>query len=257
MQVESVAWITEQKNTLSGVFYLSAALAYLHFDRTRNAKWYAAATALFLMAVMSKTVTGTLPAAVLLVLWWQRGRLSWTKDVLPLAPLLVVGAGFGMITAWWELDVNRCTGPDFDFTPVERLLIAGRTAWFCCWKLFWPARLTFIYPRWHIDAHAAWQYVFPLSAAGVVVLAWSLRRWSRGPLVAVLYFGGTLVPVLGFFNLYTFRYSFVADHYQYLACLGMIALFSAAAALLLRRMAGWRPGRRAVGRLSWRAAARC
>ena len=142
-----------------------------------------------------------------------------------LVPLLVVGAGFGMITAWWELEVNRCTGPDFDFTPVQRLLIAGRTAWFCCWKLFWPARLTFIYPRWHIDAHAAWQYVFPLSAAAVVALAWSLRRWSRGPLAAVLYFGGTLVPVLGFFNLYTFRYSFVADHYQYLASLGMIALF--------------------------------
>ncbi len=192
------------------------------------------------MALMTKTVTGTLPAALLVVLWWQRGRLSLARDVLPLAPLLLAGAGFGAITALWELKINRCTGPDFDFTLVERLLIAGRTAWFCCGKLFWPAQLTFIYPRWHVDARAAWQYVFPLSAAAVVFLAWLTRRWSRGPLAAVLYFGGTLVPVLGFFNLYTFRYSFVADHYQYLACLGIITLFAAAASLLLKRAAGWR-----------------
>ncbi len=249
VQVESVAWMTEQKNTLSAVFYLSAALAYLHFDRTRNWQWYAAAAALFLMALLSKTVTGTLPAALLVVFWWQRGRLSWRNDVLPLAPLLLLGAGFAAITAWWELDVNRCTGPEFAFTPVQRLLIAGRTVWFCCGKLFWPAHLTFIYPRWRIDSHAAWQYVFPLSAAAVVTLAWSVRRWSRGPLAAVLYFGGTLVPVLGFFNLYTFRYSFVADHYQYLACLGIFTLFSAGAALLLRRAAGrqWAAGVAACG----------
>ena len=151
VQVESVAWMTEQKNTLSAVFYLSAALAYLHFDRTRNWQWYAAAAALFLMALLSKTVTGTLPAALLVVFWWQRGRLSWRNDVLPLAPLLLLGAGFAAITAWWELDVNRCTGPEFAFTPVQRLLIAGRTVWFCCGKLFWPAHLTFIYPRWRID----------------------------------------------------------------------------------------------------------
>jgi len=237
VQVESVAWITEQKNTLSAVFYLSAALCYLRFDRTRRPAWYAAAAVLFVAALLSKTITGTLPGALLVVFWWQRGRQSWKQDVLPLVPFFLVGAGFGMLTAWWELQVNRCTGPDFDFTFVQRLLIAGRTAWFCFWKLVWPTNLTFIYPRWQIDAHALWQYAFPLGAAAILVLAWAVRRRSRAPLAGLLYFGGTLFPVLGFLNLYTFRYSFVADHYQYLASLGLIVLASSAAAVLLRRMA--------------------
>ena len=237
VQVESVAWITEQKNTLSAVFYLLAALTYLHFDRTRGPVSYAGAAALFVAALMSKTITGTLPGALLVIFWWQRGRLSWKRDVLPLAPFFLLGAGFGLLTAWWELRINRCTGPDFDFTFVQRLLIAGRTAWFCFWKLIWPAQLTFIYPRWQIDARAPWQYVFPLGAAAVLFLAWAVRRRSRAPLAGLLYFGGTLFPVLGFLNLYTFRYSFVADHYQYLACLGVIVLGSSAAAVLLGRMA--------------------
>jgi len=247
VHVESVAWISEQKNTLSAVFYLGAMLLYLHFDQTRRLKWYLGAAFLFVAALLSKTVTGTLPGALLVIFWWQRGRLSWKNDVLPLAPLFLLGAGFGMLTAWWELTINRCAGPEFDFTLLQRLLIAGRTAWFCCGKLFWPARLTFVYPHWNIDSRAAWQYLFPLGAAALLALGWAVRRWSRGPLAAILFFGGTLFPVLGFFNLYTFRYSFVADHYQYLASLGIIALSSAAAALLLNRASGWR---RVVGQVS-------
>ncbi len=239
VHVESVAWITEQKNTLSAVFYLAAALLYLRFDRTRRPLWYLGAAGLFVAALLSKTLTGTLPGALLVVSWWQRGRLSWKRDVLPLLPLLLLGAGFGLLTAWWELKINQCSGPDFAFTFVQRLLIAGRTAWFCCWKLFWPAQLTFIYPRWQIDAGVPWQYLFPLAALALLALAWAIRHRCRAPLATLLYFGGTLFPVLGFFNLYTFRYSFVADHYQYLASLGLIVLVSSATALLLEQTAGW------------------
>ena len=96
--------------------------------------------------------------------------------------------------------------------------------WFHLGKLFWPANLTFIYPRWQIDSGAWWQYLFPLGAAALLAATWAIRRWTRAPLAAVLFFGGTLFPVMGFFNLYTFRYSLVADHYQYLASLGIIAL---------------------------------
>jgi tetratricopeptide (TPR) repeat protein len=240
VQVESVAWISEQKNTLSAVFYLGAALFYLRFQRTRKRKCYAGAAGLFVLALLSKTVTATLPGALLVIFWWQHGRLSWKKDVLPLVPFFLLGAVGGMITAWWELKINQCVGPDFTFSFVERLLLAGRTAWFCCGKLFWPVNLTFIYPRWQIDARVWWQYLFPLAAAAGLALSWAMRRRSRAPLAALLFFGGTLFPVLGFFNLYTFRYALVADHYQYLACLGIITVFAAGVASLVRRTEGWK-----------------
>ena len=239
VQVESVAWITELKNTLSAVFYLSAAMLYLRFDQTRKISWYLAALGVFLMALASKTVTGTLPGALLVIFWWQRGRLSWKKDVVPLVPFFLLGAGMGMLTAWWELEVNKCIGPEFDLTPVQRMLIAGRAVWFDLGKLLWPANLTFIYPRWQIDSHVWWQYLFPFAAATLLAATWAMRRWTRAPLAAVLFFGGSLVPVIGFFNLYTFQYSFVADHYQYLASLGIITWFSAGLTWLLTDARGW------------------
>ena len=102
VHVESVAWITEQKNTLSAVFYLAAMLVYLRFDQTRKTPWYCWALGLFVLGLLSKTVTATLPAALLVIFWWQRGRLSWRRDVLPLVPFFVLGAAAGVFTAWVE-----------------------------------------------------------------------------------------------------------------------------------------------------------
>jgi tetratricopeptide (TPR) repeat protein len=192
------------------------------------------------MALSTKTVTGTLPGALLVVLWWQRGRLFVRRDVLPLIPLFVVGAAGGLLTAHWELAFNRSLGPEFDFTFVERILIAGRSVWFHLGKLFWPADLAFIYPRWQIDTAAWWSFAFPVGVALLAALAWSVRQRSRGPLAAWLFFGGTLFPVLGFFNLYTYRYSLVANHYQYLASLGIITLVAAVVTLGLTRRGPWR-----------------
>ncbi len=238
VHVESVAWMAEQKNTLSTLFYLAGAMCYLRFDESRKATWYAAAVAAFVLALLSKTVTATLPGALLVVFWWQRGRLSWKRDVLPLLPFFIVGASAATITAWFELAVNNCTGPDFQFTFVERLLIAGRAIWFQLGKLFWPTNLAFIYPRWTIDAGAWWQYLFPLGAIALAASLWAIRRRSRAPLAAFLFFCGTLFPVLGFFNLYTFRYAFVANHYQYLASVGPIAL----TVVLLKKLIDRIPG---------------
>ena len=233
VHVESVAWITEQKNTLSAVFYLATLLVYLHFDRKRTIPLYCGALALFLAAILSKTVTATLPGALLVIFWWQRGRLSWRRDVLPLVPFFLLGASAGMVTAWWELQVNHCVGPEFQFTLPERLLIASRAVCFHLGKLCWPAKLTFIYPRWPMDSAAWWPYLFPAGLALLLAGLWSIRRRTRSPLAALLFFVGTLFPTLGFFNLYTFRYSLVANHYQYLASLGPITLAAAAATILL------------------------
>lgn len=261
VNVESVAWISEQKNTLSLVLYLAAALAYLRFDRERRPADYAWATGCFLLALLTKTVTATLPAALLVVCWWRRGRLEWRRDVRPLLPWWVLGAAAGLFTAHFEATLIGAHGADFALGPLERGLLAGRVFWFYLGKLGWPAGLTFIYPRWHVDAGVPWQWLFPLAGLGLLAGLFLWRRRSRAPLAAALLFGGSLFPVLGFFNVYPFRFSYVADHFQYLASLGVFALVGSGLASVL---AGWPrlTARAVVGALllglaglSWRQAA--
>ncbi len=222
MLVEAVAWISEQKSTLSGAFYLAAALLYLRFDGTRRRSDYCWAVGLFALALGSKTVTATLPVALVVVLWWQRGRLSMGRDVRPLLPWFAMGAGAGLFTAWVERTHIGATGADFALSWLGRMLLAGRVIWFYAGTVVWPANLIFTYPRWTIDAAAWWQYLYlaglAVVAAGLLVLA----RRMRGPLAAFLYFVGTLFPVLGFLNVYPFLFSYVADHFAYLASLGII-----------------------------------
>lgn len=223
VHAESVAWISELKNTLSTTFYLGAALAWLRFDQGRRRTDYFIALLLFLAALLSKSVTASLPTALLVVFWWQRGRLSLHRDVLPLLPFLLLGISSGLFTAWVERHFIGAEGADFNLTLAQRFLIAGQAFWFYLGKLVWPSNLTFIYPRWDLSAAAGWQYLFPAAACLFVTGLWILRTRRRGPLAAVLLFAGTLFPVLGFLNIYPFRYSFVADHYVYLASLGLIA----------------------------------
>jgi len=254
VHVESVAWITERKNVLSELFYLSAAWAYLKFARidepdigtggsrragtsgTRGSwRWYALATVLFICALLSKTVTASLPAALLLVIWWKRGRINW-RHVATLVPLLIVGAAMGIFTAHLEKYQvgTELIKDELALSWMDRILVAGRAVWFYAGKLVWPRPLMFIYERWNVDASVWWQWVFPV-AAGVIIVALVLlyRRIGRGPVTAALFFGGTLFPALGFADVYPFRFSFVADHFQYLASIGLIVLGTVAAARVL------------------------
>jgi tetratricopeptide (TPR) repeat protein len=245
IMVESVAWITELKNTLSGAFYLGAALAYLRFDAERRARWYSLAFAFFLLALGSKTVTATLPGALLVACWWKRGRLTWRDDVRPLLPFFAFGAVSGLFTGWVELKLIGADGAAFAMAPVERGLVAGRAVWFYLGKLVWPADLVFIYPHWSVSAQVPWQYLFPSAALAGLAVLWAWRQRWRGPLAGALVFVGTLFPVLGFFNVYPFLFSFVADHFQYLASLGIIIPTAAGLSLLAGRTRGraaWIPG---------------
>ncbi len=236
VQVESVAWISELKNTLSGVFYLGSGLAYLAFDRTRKLGPYLTSLALFVLGLLSKTVIATFPAALLVIFWWKRGKLSFKRDIWPLLPFFVLGVTAASFTAWIERSLIGADGGAYNFSFLERVLIAGRVVWFYLSKFFWPFDLIFIYPRWQINQSVWWQYLFPAAlAAALAILVWLCRR-RRGPLAGILFFIGTLVPVLGFLNVYPFRYSLVADHFQYLACLGIIVPISAGIMLALRRL---------------------
>ena len=147
-------------------------------------------------------------------------------------PFFVLGLGLGVLTIHMEKTSVGARGPEWDLSAVQRVLIAGRAAWFYAGKLIWPAPLMTVYPRWHVDAGMWRQYLFPAAALALVGACWLLRRRLRAPLAAVLFFGGTLVPALGFFDVFPFRYSFVADHYQYLASIGLLTLLAAGLAHL-------------------------
>lgn len=229
--VESVAWISEQKNTLSLVFYLVAALLYLDFHDTRGARSYVLATIAFVLALGTKSVTATLPAALCVALWWKRGSLQARRDVLPLLPWFACAAAAGLCTAWIEHSVIGAKGAEFELSLLQRLLLAGRVIWFYLGKLVWPQDLIFIYPHWEIAISSAVNWACLAGAVAVTGTLWLLRKKNRGPLAAWLFFVGSLFPALGFINVYPFRFSYVADHFQYLPATGIITL---AAAILAR-----------------------
>jgi tetratricopeptide (TPR) repeat protein len=264
VMVESAAWITERKNVLSLAFYLCAMLAYLHFalpdvaggeDRPSAGppppppRWgiYALSLAMLLCALLSKTVTCTLPAVILLLIWWKRGTVRQAQ-VWPLVPMLAMGLVLGGITVWLEKTQVGAEGLEWDLSWIGHLLLAGRIPWFYLGKLLWPAEILFVYPRWEIDPSLWWQYLYPAALVAVVAALWFLRRRiGRGPLTALLCFGATLFPALGFLNVYPMRYSYVADHFQYHACLAIFALAAGLVAALVGRLGMRRSRQRPPG----------
>ncbi|MCA8965444.1 MAG: tetratricopeptide repeat protein [Planctomycetes bacterium] len=230
VHVESVAWVTERKNVLSLLCYLLAARAFLRWHEGLAPRGWWRATAWFVAALLSKTVAASLPAALLVVLWWRHGRIG-ARELRATAPWFVLGAALGWFTVHLEA-THVGAAAALHLEPLQRLLIAGRAVWFYLGSLLWPWPLCFNYPRWQLDTGSLLQWSFVLTAVAAPLLAWwQRRRIGRGPLAAMLLFGGTLVPAIGFFDVYPFRFSFVADHFQYHASVAMIA---AAAALLVR-----------------------
>ena len=238
LHVESVAWIIERKDLLSALFYLGAVLAWLRLVEAGRVGHYLLLALLFAAGLLSKSVVVTLPLALLIVQWWRGGRVT-RLDLLRVAPLLVIGAA---ITA---ADLAFYRGREvleLGYTLAERMLIAGRALWFYAGKLVWPVELAVIYPLWEIDARspAGWGYV--VAAAGLALALWLLReRIGRGPLAGALYFALTLGPVLGFVDYGYMQFSFVADRFQYLAGIGVLAVLLGAAAHWVARLAAGEP----------------
>jgi protein O-mannosyl-transferase len=236
VMVESVGWMTEQKNTLSTVFYLGAMLAYLDFDESRRRWRYFLALGLFACALLTKSATVTLPVALLIIFWWKRGTWLWQRDVQPLVPFFLMSIASGLMTMWVERKFVGALGADFELNFLQRVLLTGRALWFYLGKLVWPANLSFTYVRWTINPSQWWQWVFSIAALVTTFVLWAIRGRWRAPLAGWLFYCGTLFPILGFLSLYMFLYTFVADHLQYLASLGMIGLASAGIALGFERL---------------------
>ena len=243
--VESVAWISEQKNLLSAALALASILLYLRSSPPEEAAdeaadkegWdYELSLALFVVVLLSKTVAAVVPVVLLCIYWWKRGRIT-SRDLADLAPMFIFGIVLGCVTVWLELASVGAAGQEWDYSMLDRTLIAGRSLWFYASKVVWPHPLMFFYPRWTIDAHDPLQYAFPAAVLALLVILWQTRhRIGRGPLAAALAFAFTLGPALGFFNVYPFRYSFVADHFQYHACMVLIASLVALVGSLVARL---------------------
>lgn len=238
VQVESVAWITERKNVLMGFFFLLTLLSWIAFidDRSKR-RWpfYVLALGFYVLALSAKSTACTLPAALLLILWLEKKPIT-RQRLIEVIPFVVMGIGMGLLAVWWERyhqGTNRALFPFL--SPIERILVASRAVWFYLSKLIWPANLTFIYPKWNVSPADLVHYVWLVAGIAACVAIYRLRRYvGRGVEVAAVFFVATLAPVLGFIMLFTFRYTFVADHYQYLACIGPIALAAAGGATLAR-----------------------
>ncbi|MGA7274718.1 MAG: tetratricopeptide repeat protein, partial [Candidatus Udaeobacter sp.] len=243
VMVQSVAWVTELKNTQSCLFYLLSIFCFLNWEKHPQARKSPINTAFmfslslicFVLATLSKPSVVMLPIVLALCIWWRRRRVGW-KDGVPLAPFLLISAFASAWTVWEQKFHASAIGPEWAQTWPERLIIAGRAIWFYLGKLIWPHPLIFIYPRWEIHS-SQWMAYLPLLVAtlGLIVI-WALPgRAGRALFFAAAYYVVSLFPVLGFFSVYFFRYSFVSDHFQYLASMGPLALAGAAIATLAGR----------------------
>ena len=238
--VESVAWISEQKNTLSSVFYLSSALLYLSFHSERRFGTYLLASGFFVLALLAKTVTATLPGALLIIFWWQQKKLDWKRDVIRLLPWFALGASAGFLSAWMERKFYGAGGPDFALPFLNRCLLAGYTSWFYLGKFLCPVNLTFVYPRWAISLRTWSDYLPALALLATTGLLWTLRHRFRGLVAAWLFFLTALLPVMGFLDIGYFVHSYVADHFAYLAILGIIIPVAAGSASVIKeRISSW------------------
>ena len=240
LHVESVAWVIERKDMLSGMFYLAAFSAYIRFVSERSSRRYLLALFLFALGLLCKSIVVTLPAALLIYHWWQRGRIIGA-DLIGLAPFFAVG----LIVAVADVSFAASREPlDFGYSMVERVLIAARALWFYAGKLLWPVDLAVIYPHWDVNAADPWAWGYVLTAFAVVLALYGFRhRIGRGPLAGALFFAVTLSPVLGFVDFGYMQFSFVADRYQYLAGIGVMAVLICVATHGVGRLPEvWRKG---------------
>ena len=254
LHVESVAWVIGRKDILATLCYLAAVLAYIRFAEMprggRRGGHYLLAVALFVLGLLSKSIAITLPVALLLWHWWRHGRVT-LADFNHTLPFFLVGLGITLADHAYYTSIESIS---FAYSPLERGLIAARALAFYVGKLLWPTGLIVIYPHWEPGIGDVLAWGCAVGCAAVVAVLWRCRRQlGRGPLAGVLFFAVALSPVLGFVDFGYMLSSFVADRFQYLAGIGLIAVVAAAASRACQRGLGalpehqTRPARLAIG----------
>jgi tetratricopeptide (TPR) repeat protein len=231
VQAETVAWITELKNTQSTLFYLLAVWRWMNFINDKSStRWkdYSFTILFYVLALLSKTTACTLPAALLLIPWMRGEQIGWRRTG-QVVPFMILGVAAGLVSIWWEGHLgNYRQEVGQNLTLVQRALVASHALWFYAGKLVFPVNLTFSYPHWQVSAGDFLNYLWLAGCLAVALPWWFLRNTpGRRVIGAVVFFVAALSPLLGFIPLYTFKYSYAADHYQYIACIGLLALAGA------------------------------
>jgi tetratricopeptide (TPR) repeat protein len=251
VNVESVAWISQCKGVLAMLFFLASIRCYLQTEtglplkrgapRTAPARWYSLSLAAFVLAMLSKGSVAMLPVVLLVILWWLRPVTR--HDLVRTAPFFLVSIVLTCVNLWFQ--THGAHSEIRHAGPVERVLGAAAAVWFYLFKALLPIHLAFIYPQWHIRADEV-RWWLPLLAAALCtgVLWWFRRSWSRAALATWVFFCVSLAPVLGFTDVAFMEHSLVADHYQHVAIIGVLALVAAGWGACRRQTSGW--GRRAL-----------
>ncbi|HUB67103.1 MAG TPA: tetratricopeptide repeat protein [Candidatus Methylacidiphilales bacterium] len=243
VQVESVAWVTEIKNTQSGLFFLLSILFFVRGlraesphpeGRTGDSGDYALTLFFAALAMASKSSTVVLPVVLCLCAWRVESRWRW-NNLAKAAPVFLLSVIACALSLWTQAKpLQASNDPIWRRTFSERLATAGDAVWFYLGKLIWPHPLMMLYPQWQIDAGQWFAYLPALAALIILFVLWFKRDlWPGSAFFAFAYFLITLLPVLGFVNMGFFQFSFVTDHFQYLASMGVMALTGAGLIWLL------------------------
>jgi tetratricopeptide (TPR) repeat protein len=229
VNVESVAWISELKNTLSLLFFLLTCLAWLRF-RQKPQAWgfYALALGLFLLALLSKTTVVVFPVLMLGVAWWRGGRIT-SRDLRLALPFFILALAMGLLLIWFlphrfpSDEVIRQAG------ILPRLSGAGLASWFYLGKVVFPYGLCLVYPHWNLDTGHFLTLLPLILLLGVFGFFWVKRAgWGRVVLLGVGFFWMALLPSLGLIVHPYLKQSPVADRWLYLPLIGLTALVGAA-----------------------------
>ena len=236
VQVESVAWIAELKNTLSLPPFLLAMCFWIDYEEHRRDRDGELALGLFLVAMLCKTTMVMFPVAILLYAWWKRGRVGW-NDVKASAPFFLISLVLGLITVRFQhhFALQQTVGPPGGI--FSRLACAGLSLSFYFSKCFLPVELMPIYPKWAVDPPSLWQFFPWLVWGGAIYGLWTKRRtWGRHALLGLGFFLLFLAPFLGFKAISYMNFTWVMDHFLYLPIIGLIGLVVAALGAMDRQL---------------------
>jgi Flp pilus assembly protein TadD len=249
LRVESVAWVSERKDVLSGLFFVVTLAGYLHYVR-KPFFWgrYLLVMALFALGLMAKPMLVTLPAVLLLLDYWplrrmtsptteddslatppQPGRCSSPMHLLvEKLPLLLLSAVSCVLTLWAQrealVSVER-------LPPLSRIGNAMISYVAYLDQLFYPAGLALLYP--HPGAHLPVWKVAGAMAVLACISAAAAASWRRCPylLVGWLWYAGMLVPVSGLLQV---AEQAMADRFTYLPQIGLCIALAWGAADVVR-----------------------
>ncbi len=234
LHVESVAWIAERKDVLSGLFFFLTLWAYVAYVRRPRASGYALVVVLFVLGLMAKPMLVTLPFVLLLLDVWPLGRaaepLARRRLVVEKLPLVGLALASSVITVLVQRHAGAIKG--LGVLPFDRRLATAVLAYVTyAAKAIWPSGLAAIYP------YPASSPPWPILGAVALLAAASaltVRAAPRHPYLPVGWFWylGTLVPVLGLVQVGSQPW---ADRYTYLPAIGLFIIVSWGTVDLLAR----------------------